>query len=79
MISLFMPVYIDTSFFLSIIFEDTNYELSYESWIGTITDFLPVYSEIESFIIFIKSTEKIGIGLNANIVGNLQRFLNNPE
>ncbi|EKR92180.1 toxin-antitoxin system, toxin component, PIN domain protein [Leptospira santarosai str. CBC379] len=27
-----MLIYIDTSFFLSIVFEDTNYEQSYESW-----------------------------------------------
>ncbi|EMF81902.1 PIN domain protein [Leptospira weilii serovar Topaz str. LT2116] len=50
MISLFMAVYIDTSFFLSIIFEDTNYELSYESWIGDDYRFSSSLLEIESFI-----------------------------
>lgn len=45
-----MPVYIDTSFFLSIVFEDTNYELSYESWIGDDYRFSSSLLEIESFI-----------------------------
>ncbi|ALO28576.1 DNA-binding protein (plasmid) [Leptospira borgpetersenii serovar Ballum] len=45
-----MPVYIDTSFFLSIIFEDTNYELSYESWIGDDYRFSSSLLEIESFV-----------------------------
>ncbi len=45
-----MPVYIETSFFLSIIFEDTNYELSYESWIEDDYKFFSSLPEIESFI-----------------------------
>ncbi|UID82841.1 PIN domain-containing protein [Leptospira interrogans] len=50
MISLFMPIYIDTSFFLSIVFEDTNYEQSYETWMKDEYRFSSNLIEIESFI-----------------------------
>ncbi|AVQ13124.1 PIN domain protein [Leptospira santarosai] len=45
-----MPIYIDTSFFLSIVFEDTNYEQSYESWMKGEYKFSSNLIEIESFI-----------------------------
>lgn len=45
-----MPIYIDTSFFLSIVFEDTNYEQSYEAWMKDEYKFSSKLIEIESFI-----------------------------
>ncbi|EMY78782.1 PIN domain protein [Leptospira weilii serovar Ranarum str. ICFT] len=45
-----MPIYIDTSFFLSIIFEDTDYDRSYESWTRDNYRFSSNLIEIESFV-----------------------------
>lgn len=45
-----MSIYIDTSFFLSIVFEDTNYKQSYETWMKDEYRFSSKLIEVESFI-----------------------------